>query len=271
MNDVGRLHNTALSKVVLEHPEWVKGILPSFNTQGATIKVNGIRLNDSPGEWQQLSNMTRSYFRQYILDSMPQFTVPMNFFDSITTTMAPEYYMNPDSAILDRLSSQIYPTPNYYFFYLTEQLFNAITNVSSVEGFNNTVDALLDNADYNLTDDTEFYIFAVAVAVAKGSMAYWTDDATISTWNNLADYAEGMSSVRPKINVMSGSWRNETRTMIAADVAGAIAGGFAGSVFGSIGGPAGSLGGVVIGGLYQGVSSSFRAGAWSLAKRMFGW
>lgn len=282
LDKIGEAHNTGITSIRVNHAKWFGNIgqypqMPEIGT--IRIQNNSIQLkrtDDTIGDWEGLEDFTKAYYRQYTLEQFPEFAYTLNgIFDSLETRPY-YYYVNPDSLPpVQIIQNHIQTTLSSYCAYLVDELFDAIEENTTYAGFSSAAESLLLNAESNLTNDNEFYGFASAVAVAKKSYLYWTDEDNLTYWDGIITSFENTSASSTKSRVYKSSSmpqrQHDINTIIGSDAAGAFRGGYLGAIFGSIGGPAGTVAGVVGGALWQGLISSTISTVSILARRKWGW
>lgn len=283
LDKIGEAHNTGITSIAVNHAKWFGniGLYPQTPESGnIRIQSNSTleRRNDNYiGDWEGLENLTKSYYRQYTLEQFPEFAYTLNGVMDSLETRPYYYYVNTDSLPpVITIQNHIQTTLSSYCAYLVDELFDAISENSTYTGFSSAAESLLINAENNLTDDNEFYGFASAVAVAKKSYLYWSDQNNLDYWDGIITSFENTSTSSNRSNIYKKAEvipqrQHDINTIIGSDAAGAFRGGYLGSIFGSIGGPAGTIAGVAGGALFQGLLSSTISGVRILARRKWGW
>lgn len=275
MADVGRLHNVGLAKGIKDHPEWANYLKRAPNIYPITgvIAINSVggrKTNNYEATFEGLLEITREYFRQFTIDSLPQYNISLSVIDTMTT-FPNEFWLDPDSATVSRIESAVGMNLSYEFKSSMQLVFDAFHNAQDYAEFSNTLNSILANGETNIGSDLEFYSLAMGISIAKQSYAYWINPVNIQEWEYFLDShstnSVQVNSLKVKVNRLN----TDVEKMAIADAAGAFRGGVLGGTLGSIGGPAGTAAGVVGGALYTGVEASFFAGAYRLAKRIFGW
>lgn len=281
LDKVGMLHNNGITRVRIEHPQWFSNITDKFNKpsfNSGVIRGNSIdyKPNNEPGGFEEIDALLRSYYRQYTLDSFPEFGFTLvGLLDSINTITPSFYYTDPDSLLVERIINESPVAISSYCVYLLGELFNEIEENNNYSEFCIAVESLVINAEANLTNNNEFYAYATAVAVAKKSFQYWVDENNLSYWNDLiasvqtAGQVSGQSIKYKKYNIPEET--HNVVKVVGADAAGAFRGGLLGGLFGSIGGPAGSFAGVLGGALFTGLGSSTVAALRIVVRNQWGW
>lgn len=186
-------------------------------------------------------------------------------------TFPNEFWLDPDSAVVSRIENAVGITHSYEFKSSMQSVFDAFHNAQDYSAFSSSLNSILDNGETNIGSDLEFYSLAMGISIAKQSYAYWTNPTNIEAWENFLDSHSTNSIQSNSLKVKINRLNSDVEKMAIADAAGAFRGGILGGTVGSLGGPAGTAAGVIGGALYTGVEASFFAGAYRLAKRIFGW
>lgn len=278
LDKIGKQHNIGLTDIIRANPDWFSktaksGIGPIYSEQ---VRTNSKRVNtDEIGGMGFLDIESREYFRNYTISTFPEFSFDYAILDSLNY-MPSEFWMNPDSAVAERITASSPITLSSNFYYVLDQLIYLIHNSSTANDFNNSADNLMSIADTYLSSDVEFYAMATGIAIAKQSITYWETPANIAMWESViasmgtnsitTNSLRKNSSIQKKTNLVM---NDDLKGMAIADAAGAIRGGILGATVGSVGGPAGTISGALGGALFTGLRASTMAGAWRIIRRFF--
>lgn len=88
MADVGRLHNVGLSQGIKDNPGWANYLkrAPIITPISGVVSVNNVggrKVDTYEATFESLFEITRGYFRQFTIDSLPQYDIPLTVIDTM--------------------------------------------------------------------------------------------------------------------------------------------------------------------------------------------